>query len=475
MKTNKILLSIGLSLLLLGCNSSSNDKKSDTPQTQKILVPKTIEMNVPKALKKEPTSSQTSFQKTDASQVNQSRGYLQLKDEIANAQEERKVVQVNLLLADKLMPKIQALCVDIPLSQTCEIGEGQLTFVLDSAMRTDIGNIVGETLPNEPDKAMSLGKTTFTIYPDSEDYQYSLVLDMSPMVRRDLTDTTVYLQTLKWSKDEKHVWSIYNTGENASMSLRYTKNANGQTQMEIDDNSKLSGDALSAVSSSASSSVAVNDSTIIDLSNDTPSVQSMEELFHFKLSNKDDYFKIVSNSSSMENGTAIGSSSSVGELSDKGGYLDFKGSFFETEYRESQKFDGNGEVVFSGYCDSSQECDMNDKTTWLEYGDDTFEPAIESEMVSLSVSGGDLKEGGYLLLAPNTDISKLSTEAVFDAVVGDVYVSEKTTFGTLYTKEYISQLDSLPLVYLIFDAQNPNKKPVFELIGANKRPTLTQE
>ena len=475
MKTNKILLSIGLSLLLLGCNSSSNDKKSDTPQTQKILVPKTIEMKVPKALKKEPTSSQTTFQKTDASQVNQSRGYLQLKDEIANAEEERKVVQVNLLLADKLMPKIQALCVDIPLSQTCEIGEGELTFVLDSAMRTDIGNIIGETLPNEPDKAMSLGKTTFTIYPDSEDYQYSLVMDMSPMVRRDLSDTTVYLQTLKWSKDEKRVWSIYNTGENASMSLRYTKNANGQTQMEIDDNSKLSGDALSAASSSASSSVAVNDSSIIDLSNDTPSVQSMEELFHFKLSNKDDYFKIVSNSSSMENGTALASSSSVGELSDKGGYLDFKGSFFETEYRESQKFDGNGEVIFSGYCDSSQECDMNDKTTWLEYGDDTFEPALESEMVSLSVSGGDLKEGGYLLLAPNTDISKLSTEAVFDAVVGDVYVSEKTTFGTLYTKEYLSQLDSLPLVYIIFDAQNPNKKPVFELIGADKRPSLTQE
>ena len=290
MKTNKILLSIGLSLLLLGCNSSNNDKKSDTPQAEKVSVPKNIDMKVPKALTKEGTS-QKRLQKIEALESAQSRGYTQLKDEIANAEEERKVVQVNLLLADKLMPKIQDLCVDIPIFQTCEIGEGELTFVLDSAMRTDIGNIMGETLPTDtPDKEMSLGETTFTIYPDSKDYKYVLTMDMSPMIRRDVTDTTVYLQTLKWSKDEKRVWSIYKTGDNATMSLRYTKNANGQTQMEIDDNSKLSGDAISeglnTASVSTSTSIPIDgNASVINLGNDTPSIQSMEEQFDFKVTN----------------------------------------------------------------------------------------------------------------------------------------------------------------------------------------------
>jgi len=33
-------------------------------------------------------------------------------------------------------------------------------------------------------------------------------------------------------------------------------------------------------------------------------------------------------------------------------------------------------------------------------------------------------EGNYLLLAPNSDINKLSVEEVFDASVGDIYVGE---------------------------------------------------
>ena len=368
MKTNKILISIGLSLLLLGCNSSND--KSDKAETQKVSVPSNIEMKLPKALESS-SKTQKRLEKTDELSTNKSRGYTQLKDKIAEAEEERKIVQINLLLADKLMPQIQTACQDIPLAQTCEIEEGELSFVLDAAMRNDIANIIGEaSQSNTPDKKMTLGKTTFTQHADTEDYKYILSMDMSAMIRRFETDKTIYTQIIKWSKDENRVWSIYaqeNEGSTSSMSLRYTKDATGQTQMEIDDKSNTSaGSSLASTSTASTSTPVDSNSSTISLANDTPTVENVEDEFHFKITNKDDYFKIVSNSRYVENEKNIASSASVGEISDEGGYLNFRGIFLGNKYREIEKFDANGNIVFSAYCDSSQECDLNDESTWVE-------------------------------------------------------------------------------------------------------------
>jgi len=473
MKTNNILLSIGLSLLLLGCNSNS---KSDTVKSEKVSVPSTIDMKLPKALESD-AKAQKNLEKTNDLSASESRGYTQLKDAIAGAEEERKFVQINLLLADKIMPQIQEACDDIPLAQTCEIAEGELSFLLDNEMKNEILNIIGEeNIENTPDETMTLGKTTFTKHASSEDYQYTLVMDMSAMIRDFETDTTIYTQTIKWSKDESHVWSIYgakNEGSSSNMSLRYTKDENGQTQMEIDDTFEFLADSSLASTSTVTTStpVDINDS-VISLENDTPSVEKTNDEFHFKITNKDDYFKITSSSQYVEDEKKINSSSSVGEISDKGGYLNFRGVFFDNEYREKEKFDTNGKVVFSAYCDSSQACDLNDESTWLEYGDSTFEPAIEVEFVELSVAGGNLKEESYLLLAPNTDISQLSEEAIFNSIIGDIYVLEGSTYGSLYTNEYLSQLDSIVMVSVDIAVSGEDIKAVFELVTAENRPVL---
>jgi hypothetical protein len=475
MKTNKIFTSIGLSLLLLGCNS--NNSISNTVETQKVSVPNTIDMKLPKALESS-SKTQKYLEKTDKTLANKSRGYTQLKDEVAGAEAERKVVQINLLLAEKIMPQIQEACEDTPLVQTCEIEDGELSFVLDVQMRNDIANILGESFPsNTPDKKMTLGKTTFTQHADSEDYQYTLSMDMSAMIRRVETDKTIYTQIIKWSKDESRVWSIYgqeNEESTSNISLRYFKDENGQTQMEIDEEFKSLGDSHVA----STSTVTISDS-MISVENDTPSVEKVEEEFHFKITNKDDYFKIISNSHYVENDKKIESSSSVGEVSDDGGYLNFRGIFLANEYREKEKFNANGNVIFSGYCDSSQECDLNDESTWLEHGDNTFEPAIEVEFVELSINGGNLKEGMYLLLASNTDISKLSVEEVFDATIGNIYVSNNFTYGSLHTKKYLTQLDTLLLVHVILDIESVKKDPLkegsFELVNAENRPVLREK
>jgi len=327
---------------------------------------------------------------------------------------------------------------------------------------------------------MTLGKTTFTQHTDSEDYQYSLSMDMSAMIRRFETDTTIYTQIIKWSKDEKRVWSIYaqeNEESTSNMSLRYSENENGQTQMEIDEESKFSGGSSLASTSTVSTSTPVDvNGTVINLGNDTPSIENIDEKFYFKITNKDDYFKIISNSSYLEDEKKIDSSSSVGEISDEGGYLNFRGVFLENEYREKEKFDANGNIVFSGYCDSLEACDLNDESTWVEQGDNTFEPAIDIDIVELAVSSGNLEEGNYLLLAPNTDITKLSVEEVFDAVIGDIYVEKEVLYGVLYKKEYLPVLDSLILVRVTFDIESAKEdtsmEASFELVTAENRPVL---
>jgi len=477
MKANNILVSIGLSFLLLGCNSDSS--KSTTSEMQKVSVPTTMEMKLPKPLKSSSATKQKQLKKVEKDSTNKNRGYLELKEKVSVAESELTMVKVNLYLADKLMPQIQEACADIPLAQTCEIADGELSFLLDSEMKNDIMEIIGETIDDDtPDETLALGKTTFTIYGDDEDYQYVLVMDMTAMSLESETDTATYLQTLKWSKDETHILSIYskkNEEMTQTTSSRYIVGEDGQTQMEIDE----SFNGISKISTASSSTVFDENGTVVNLENDTPTIEKIDDTFHFKLTNKEDYFKIVSNSAYLENENQIYSDSSVGEVSDKGGYLNFKGVFLDNEYREVNKFDANGDSVFSAYCDGSEGCDLNDETTWIEQGDTTFEPDIEAQMTELSVTGGALKKGSYLLLAPNSDISQLTTKEIFDAAIGDIYVDKEVTFGTLYQKEYLSSLESLVMVRLIFNMGeepiDPEKDIKFELVKAEERPQLSEK
>ena len=212
----------------------------------------------------------------------------------------------------------------------------------------------------------------------------------------------------------------------------------------------------------------------------------MKGEFHFKISNLNDYFKINSNSKDFHDDQEMGTMNSIGEISDKGGYLSFIGNFMDGEYREKNQFDANGEVVFSGYCSSSQSCDMNDENTWSTYGNDIYQPTDVEEtmdnsrnnnLVILSATGGDLKEGQYLLLAPNSTIDNLSTEEVFDMTIGEIYVSRDSKFGSIHSKDYLDALDELVMVYVDFalEEKDPLKEPIFEIITADNRPTLSQE
>ena len=484
------LVSIGLSILLLGCGSES----SSVEQKKNISVPNKVDVNIPKVLqggsKKQNSPEKAEEQnEIDASSLtNNSRGYIALKNNISEAESTKQNLQVNLLLADKIMPQIQEACKDTPLGRTCEIESGELSFVLDTNMRREINQIVdledSDNLREHTDKRLTLGKTTFTQYDSLADYQYALFMDMTPIERNFDTDTSLYTQTIKWSKDENRVWSTHTNedkGSKSSMSLRYTKDKEGKTEMEIDDKHEFSTGSTGI--KIATSSIMVDENgtipsgDIISLENDTPTVENRSGEFHFKISNKNENFKIISNNSDFEDKREIGSSSSVGEISDQGGYLSFRGTFLENEYREKEKFDANSKIVFSGYCDSSQACDLDDESTWLTRGDESFAIPVEAKFVELSVTGGVLKTGLHLLLAPNSSIDSLSSEDIFDQMIGEIFSSKSRATGTLNTKEYLNKLSELVIVYVNYSKEEENifKEPSFEVVTEQNRPLLKEE
>lgn len=474
MNNKKILISIGLSLLLIGCGSDSN---SDiTSKKQNISVPNKIDVKTPKVLKGESTDSATSkIQKTELQSGN-SRGYLQLKENIAETEFMKNDLKINLLLAEKIMPQIQEECQDIPTGTTCNIEAGKLTFVLNNTLIREIGDITGEipskVLTKEQEKTLKLGKTSFTQYTQSKEHQYALVMNMTPIENSFGSTVKESIQTIKWSKDENNVWSTYSTKDNSShssMSLRYLKKDNGEVEMEIDDD-------YNAVSVESMVSTPVNG----DPDTSEHKTSDISGKFNFKIINSDENFKVTSSSSDYENGERIHTTSSIGEISDKGGYLSFRGFFFNTEYREKEQFDAKGNVVSSIYCDSAQECSLNDESTWIKADTQgTSEPIPtleESTFVELIVTGGNLEEGQTLLLKPDTNIDKFTMDEVFNSVVGEVYVSEDELFGILNSKDYINQLDKLIMVHLDFDIEeNTFKEPTFELVSAEDRPTLSKK
>jgi len=508
MKTRTIVISIGVALLLVGCGSNSNSNSNN-----KISVPTKIDMEMPKALQTNSSKKTERLHKEaepiavpiDAPmddpmdtepndfdrQPNKSQGYYQLKDDIENAEMMQRDLQVNLLLADKIMPQIQEKCDNTPLGETCNIEANQLSFVLDEAMRKDIVKVTREEFSEdyinskgatEADKTFTLGAVSFTQYNSSADYQYALKMDMSSFDNA-YGENSSSLQTIKWSKDENRVWSIRHYGSNNSnstISIRYLKKANGETQMEIDDEYESTvTPSMASISIPAPTDENVPKEESLPLVDDTPTTEQMKGEFHFKISNLNDYFKINANSKDFMNDQEMGIMNSIGEISDTGGYLSFVGNFMDEEYREKNTFDANGDIIFSGYCSRSESCDMNDESTWLSYdegyGDNDVEVFENTNMTALNVTGGDLKEGQYLLLSPNTTIDNLSTEEVFDAMIGDIYVSKDVKFGSLNSKEYMEVLDTLVMVYVDFviDEQDPLKEPTFELVTAENRPTLS--
>ncbi|MCH9739632.1 MAG: hypothetical protein K0U38_02140 [Epsilonproteobacteria bacterium] len=463
------ILSISFStLLLIGCGggngatntaSSTDDPTNSSNPTgtqQSISIPKEIAMEIPKALKSNATAQTKLSYTTQKEAMGESMGYNQLKSEILQAEMLKQELEINLLLAEQLMPKIQENCQNIPLATTCTIDENELSFTFTDKLIKEINQLTGEELDesiNEiKNQDIPLGQVEFTQYDSSETFQYALKLDMTLANKLFETDVISSIQSIKWSQDENHILSFYSFEDSYfknSMTLNYLKKENGEKEMEMSDNYQEN---------------------------------SSEGSFHFKIIDKNDaeeHFEIISSGEDTINfdGEVLKNHfSSTGELSNQGGFLNFLGTFDNAQFKEKEIFDAQGNVISSQYCATDLACDLNDETTWLTLGDENYE--IEEnfdtnedfEYISLDIIGGDLLDGQYLLLAPNSEITTMNEIEVWESMVGEIYSFDNEAFGNLNSNIYSNQLDDLIIVYFnILESGETS----FEIITTENRPTLT--
>lgn len=403
MNSRKILLSIGISILLLGCNGGENKKAEAENNQQKISIPKEINIEIPKALKDDSIKTDKvskRVQKQHKEGLGESRGFLQLKEEIAQLEFMKNDLEINLLLVVQLMGDIESHCQEVPLGTTCTIEANQLSITLNQDIIDEIDEMTGENNSDILGETIPIGEVKFTQYQEEKEFQYALDMEIEEEGQESST------QTIKWSKDENRIWTSYACDDSDykdEMSISYIKKANGEREMRTDDTylEKESGGKGS---------------------------------FHFnivQLSDEDEHFKVTSSAedSLIFDGKREKSSfSSQGEISKKGGFLIFTGIFGDDKFKEKELFDGEGSVVSSSYCDTQSSCDLNDDSTWLEYGDDSFEldeinitlfedmedtnmteeMPINADPIGdglpifpISVTGGNLQDGEYLLYNPS--------------------------------------------------------------------------
>ena len=484
----KILLAISIStLLLLGCGGSSSNKKdrdvSDIKSTDinntdtnsvdskpSISIPKEINIDIPKALKdssKRAEKGSRRVRKQHKAELGESRGYLQLKDEISQLEDMKSDLEINLLFAGQLIGDIEKSCQDISLGTTCTIEANKLSLLFTQDIIDEMSKIMGEIGSSMLGETIPLGEVKFTQYSGSETFQYALAMDMSDIEEGE--DAGSSTQTIKWSKDETHVFSSYSyrddTFEN-EMTMDYTKKADGQREMRTDD-------------------------TYFD--KETQDRGS----FHFKivqLPDEEEHFKVESSSKDsmvFDSDRFDSSFSSKGEISPQGGFLTFVGLFEgDDEFKEKELFDGEGNIISSSYCDTLSDCKLDDESTWLEYGevdfelddefdiDESFEELEDFEFTPLSVTGGNLQEGEYLLLSPtllpsDIDIEQMSLEMILNASVGDIFSFEGEVMASLHSSSYKDQLNSLILVREILSEEEEFVEPSFKIVADIDRPTLS--
>lgn len=430
----KTKLIIILLFFLLGCGTMFDEDKNSSSK-EKITIPKEVSIEIPEILKKDDKNKKNSNKKRFLKVTKKpiSRGYMQLKNSIESVEETQELLNINLLLAEQVIDNIVTLCKETAISTTCKIDSGEVLFVFNDKFITDVRKILGEDdyeIEEERDKVYPLGKIEFTQYNQDEIYQYDLVMDITLIsATTDNNDTTI--QIIRWSSNEKQVFSSTTIKEN-SISIDYLKKNNAEKQMVI--NNKY--------------------------------YEKQSDLIgnlYLKIIERGDENQTFDINSIYNNN--IEKSSSIGEISNQGGFLSIAGDYDSELYKEHYLFNNNGEIISSRYCDNSLICDLDDNNTWI----DMFTE------IRLGGTGGDIKDDAYyLLFHPNTNIEAFSldtkedVEYIIGSIIGELFIFENSIYGTLLDNTYTNQLDKILIVQ--FDSENIKNPFIF--LTKKERPTL---
>jgi hypothetical protein len=452
MSTTKKLLPLSLvaSLLLItACGGGgSTPKKEDTTtpsSTKEVNVPQKISIDIPDALKlkREDTKSinkLSSIAIGDYSPAITSYGYSQLQSTINQAEESIIGVKKNLEYLNLMMPDIVNECNDTPIGETCNIESGVIKLTVE-----------GQNL--------SMGEVKYTQQADSKKYQHIVVLDLKPTLESmmDMGQTIAKdLETVKWSVDEKHIETFSDVkieNESYTMQLRYDKAEDNSSKMTITD-------------SFSDAEMKGNFTLKLDEKSDAINTVNVETTGTFQLDETSDTFN------------------SQGVVSDNGGYLVSKGSFFDSNYAEKETFDATGKLLQSTYCHNNEGCNLADSSSWIKYDneagiidrfdetgfDDNFPEDIDidfQEPLELTFTQDkSFPKYTYCMILPSDYNGSLNEDDVYDNSVGSFARFDDELFGILFEIGEKDNINSLPVLC------NSSDKPDFFQLTEDKKPIL---
>jgi hypothetical protein len=320
----KIVALITLTTILISCNGSGSSK-TDNKGDFKLTIPTKIDVENPTLLKQ------------DRSQKGEivAEGYQDLKESISQLEDNKQTLKIDLILLNQLTDEINGRCGDIPLNTPCLIEENQLHFTYNDEVIEELVKLMGEESREHISKIegrkIPLGEVKFTKYSNAEKYQYQIDLEYIPDIKH-----LIYTnESVRWSKDEKRVYSFYSSisdKDRYSFGIDFSQGSSGAEKMVL--NGVFYGE--------------------YDIDGSVNSFQNSYKLQIEKLNDKYNSFNILfsSDSNFTDEGEVDNYSSiTTGSISDLNGSLLIvsKNGNGGVENSELDIFDGNGTLISSKY------------------------------------------------------------------------------------------------------------------------------
>jgi len=407
---------------------------------ESILPPK-INIDFPTLLKEDPTTTESNLSEANETLVEQDLGYLQLKKSITKIDRLIDLAEINVAVLNQIMPEVQQRCEGM---LSCLFKAGTLSIVMDNETMAKVDAIVGDTaevLLDQNKSEVSFGELGFSTYDTNESYQYGLTLDV--------LHTTLYkenpkrkreLQSMKWSADNRDVLTTYDYEDNESnqsITLHYMIDEEGKETMHVYNRDKRETEGYQE-----------NTSLVLSKVEDDQN-----------LSETNGSYTLTANSilkQSTGDDVNISSFSSNIEIDENRSLLLFSGSMVEES--------SGDEVAVSSEltCENNESCEEN-ATSLSETVDD------EVVLYELRIVGGNLKDGDYLLLPPDTTYNTLDMATIFEESLGGFTVMGDERQGALHSEAFLYLLNSLVIVYLDPSQESQN---MFEIVSLEDKPTL---
>jgi len=336
MLKNKIHLTAIFILILSiwGCGTMAKEEDA-------LSIPQKVSIEMPKALAVEstqqakPLAAQKAIDKNN--NLEKSIGYLELKEDVTFLEAQRVILEINLLFINEVIQDIDTQCKDTALEAVCTIEAYSLSFLFDENLSKKVKALSPNNVDYDLGDTLTFGEIEFVEHTPEKNYRYTLKMDTTFG-----DEESNSFERISWSKDESLILSEYleeGSDFTDTIKIDFRKNEDQSRQMLVEDGFMNKLDKSS-------------------------------HLFHFnmlKQNDKEESYDLNSTSLSINSDATTERFSSVGQLSNLGGYLNFTGEFDNEVFKENDTFDKDGNILGTLYCYSGLDCDLEEEETWFNF------------------------------------------------------------------------------------------------------------